>query len=332
MKPSNRVALAAMVAEANANPPPLDTDFPPTNLSLARKVARDTHPLHTPIVPAVTVEGEPDPKLIQNVPLHLIQPNPFNARRIYRAELEAQLAKSILAHGQELPGLATIRDGKYTLSAGHRRLKALQSIGATHMALIVQPDLSDHQLYEQSYRENSEREAPTAIDNALCWSEMLANGTYAEALDIATAIGVSASVVSQTISILKLSEIVLDEVKNAPCEIPFSVLYEIYLHEQIKGFEETLEITRKYIRGEISRAGIRQDRQSHETPKPRKSKESFRTHIIKQNGIQIGSIKERDSGTIIIQLNLTDETQRASLVNEIRDRFSMLGEPPTVDD
>ena len=44
------------------------------------------------------------------VPLDQIDPNPFNARRIYRPTRVSELAASIGAHGQEVPGTGTRRE------------------------------------------------------------------------------------------------------------------------------------------------------------------------------------------------------------------------------
>lgn len=109
----------------------------------------------------------------QIVPIELIDQNPFNARRIYRLARVNELAASIGAHGQETPGTATPRNGRYILAAGHYRLRALKLLGSKHMELMVRDNLTDRDLYEISYRENAEREQQTSFDNALSWRQLL---------------------------------------------------------------------------------------------------------------------------------------------------------------
>ena len=117
------------------------------------------------------------------VPLELIDQNPFNARQIYKPSRVNKLAASIALHGQEQPGIATRRNGRVILAAGHYRLRALKLNNAKTMILVIHEGLTDKDLYAFSYRENAEREPQTTLDNALSWRQMLDDGLYA-AIDV----------------------------------------------------------------------------------------------------------------------------------------------------
>lgn len=126
-----------------------------------------------------------------SVPVAAIDPNPHNARRIYRPERVSELAASIGAHGQDVPGIATLRDGRYILAAGHYRWRAIKVLGLRTMDLMIHDNLSDKDLFAYSYRENAEREGQTALDNALCWDELLKAGLYSSETELAEVTGMS---------------------------------------------------------------------------------------------------------------------------------------------
>src|SRR3989344_4680241 len=95
-------------------------------------------------------------------PLSLIDPGHYNARFIYRPKRVAELVASIGRNGQEPPGTATIRDGRYILAAGHYRRLALIALRAETMDLMIHENVTDQQLYELSFREII-AEDPTAF-------------------------------------------------------------------------------------------------------------------------------------------------------------------------
>ena len=71
------------------------------------------------------------------VPITDIDENPFNARRIYRQERIEKLAVSIANQGQIVPGIATIRNGRHVLAAGHYRLRSIKFSGGAGMEVVV---------------------------------------------------------------------------------------------------------------------------------------------------------------------------------------------------
>ena len=58
---------------------------------------------------------------------------------------------------RDTPGTATIRNGRFILAAGHYRRHALIALRAPTMLLVIKEDITDRELYELSYRENSGR-------------------------------------------------------------------------------------------------------------------------------------------------------------------------------
>jgi ParB family chromosome partitioning protein len=257
------------------------------------------------------------------VPLDQIDPNPFNARRIYRPTRVSELAASIGAHGQEVPGTGTRRGDRVVLAAGHYRLRALKVLGASTMALMIHEGLTDRDLYAFSYRENAEREGHSALDNAMAWRELLDQGVYASETEIAEVTGMSLSNVNKTMAALRLSAPVLDMVKEDPGAFALSVLYELALYEAAAGPAKALAMARLVGAGEAGRKEIQEARAQVESPKERKRKETSRQYRIVHEGQHIGSLKEWDSGRVALEVLLADPKERVALVSELRERFRL---------
>jgi ParB family chromosome partitioning protein len=260
---------------------------------------------------------------LEVVSLDLIEPNPFNARKIYRPERVSELAASISAHGQEIPGVATVREGRYILAAGHYRLRALKLLGAKTMAVMIHEGLTDRELYAHSYRENAEREAQTSLDNALSWRELLNQGVYSSETEIAEATSQSLPNVNKTLAALRLSPQVLDVVKEDPKVFALSALYELALYEGVAGQAKALVMAKLVFAGEAGRKEIQEARAQIESPRERKRKETSRQYKIQREGQQIGSLKEWDSGKVALEVVIADTKDRAALVTELKERFGV---------
>lgn len=292
-----------------------DMPFPP-------KALIETNPESAPMMSlspevVITASGA----RLEMIALDLIDPNPFNARKIYRPSRVSELAASIGAHGQEIPGVATPREGRFVLAAGHYRLRALKLIGAKSMALMIREGLSDRELYAHSYRENAEREAQSALDNALSWRELLDQGIYTSETEIAEVTCMSLPNVNKTLAALRLSSTVLDVVMEDPKTFALSVLYELVLYEGAAGTTKALAMAKLVTEREAGRKEIQDARAKIESPRERKRKETSRQYKIQHEGLQIGSLKEWDSGKVTFEVMLTDAKDRATLIAELRERF-----------
>lgn len=259
------------------------------------------------------------------VPVDLIDHNPFNARKIYRPERVNELAASIGANGQEIPGIATIREGRYVLAAGHYRLRAIKLLGLKTMSLMIYGGLSDRELYGHSYRENAEREGQSTLDNALSWKELLDQKVYSSETELAEATGISLPNINKTLRVLRLSESVLDIVMEDPCSFALTSLYELALYEAVGGTQTALAMVKLLATGEAGRKEIQEARARLETPRERKRKETSRQYRIQREGAQIGVFKVWDSGRVVFDVKFENDKDRESLVAEIKTRFGVSG-------
>ncbi len=273
----------------------------------------------------VQVSGDNRNGRFERIPVDLIDANPYNARRIYRPQRIGELSESIVANGQMQPGIATVREGgRYVLVAGHYRLAAIRQAGLPTMDVMVHDGLSDRDLFEYSYRENSERDSQSALDDAMAWREMLDRKVYPNETALAGVVRKSLANVNRTLSILKLSAPLLDLVGQNPEAFPMSCLSELVLLEAVAGTKTALVFAEKVGQGEIGRKEIIEARTRIETPKSRKRKEISRQYKIHvADGTEIGALKEWKSGRVSLDVVVSSSADRVALVNELKRRFSI---------
>jgi ParB family chromosome partitioning protein len=338
--------MRALASQAAANAPGIDQRIATAQNLIANHPLRSEQAYVEPVTPAMEDQVPPTQSAVQGptaepsgaatifhianprgkfelVPLDQIVPNPFNARKAYRDVRIKEMRASIAANGQETPGTATIRDGKFVLAAGHYRFKALQLLDAPYMGLMVIPDLTDKALYEISYRENAERDEQTAFDNALAWRELLDSGIYGSEQELAEAVGMSGPNVNKTLGILRISQPVLDLVAEEPARFALSVLYELALFEPVGGTDRAVALAKSAAAGEIGRQQINDARAQLQSAKPRKGRESARHYKIQVAGSTEGVLKEWPSGKVAFEVNIDDPDAREKFVNELRAQFGL---------
>ena len=314
----DRFALAGQAPNPLSKPPSVVAETPASAVASVKSIP-PTQQRTSSLLPIGVHEGE----TIYAVPLDLIDTNPYNARYIYREERVKEMAITLAADGQLQPALATIRNGRYVLAAGHYRFRGAKVAGLPTLKLILREDMSDRQLFELSYKENNEREGQSALDNAISWSHALKDKLYASEAELAEANAISPPSINKTLALLQLPEETLEEVKQAPNAFGLSVLYELLMFSRAATSDQTLEMAKKVRQGEVSRRDIETARKGLENPKPRKPREGARQYRIGTGASQIGTIKEWDSGKVMLEVKLEDPTKRAELVSELCKRFGL---------
>jgi len=290
----------------------------------------ETHPNGLLAPAASSFSGETDaPKdgeSIIRVDLSKVHDNPWNARFLYdSAEIET-LGLSISAHGQKVP-VPVMRhpslDGHYVLIDGHYRKLALKAAGRNEIACIVQGPMDDLALYQESYLINDQRNAQTALDNAMAWRRLLDDKLVGSNDEIAESLGINKSVVSRTLSLLKLPAEALKKIQEHPAKFSAHIGYEIYLCSSVMDEVSLLKLMDRVIAEDLSKRDLQLIREKIESKPERKSKEVSRQFKIRQDAAQIGFIKEWDSGKVALEVTLTDPKEREALVEELKRRFAL---------
>jgi ParB family chromosome partitioning protein len=107
----------------------------------------------------------------QTVPIHSIDPNPMQPRRVFQAERLAELAQSIRSNGIIQPLVVRLVGDRYQLVAGERRWRAAKLAGVEQVPVTVR-EIPDERLLEVSLIENIQREDLNPIDTALAFSTL----------------------------------------------------------------------------------------------------------------------------------------------------------------
>jgi ParB family chromosome partitioning protein len=103
---------------------------------------------------------------IRQVPIDLIRPGSFQARRYFDPKALQELAGSIRESGVVSPVVLRSRAPGYELLAGERRWRAAQLAGLHEIPAIVRDDLSESEALVVGLIENLQRESLTPMETA----------------------------------------------------------------------------------------------------------------------------------------------------------------------
>ncbi|WP_454765655.1 ParB/RepB/Spo0J family partition protein [Cupriavidus campinensis] len=261
------------------------------------------------------------------VPLAQLHDNPFNARRIYDPAVVQERAASIATHGQKTPGLAApdpTRAGHYILIDGHYRKRALASAGKLEMECFIESDLSDLDFYRLSFLLNEQRSDQSALDNAIAWRQLLDEGKVQKEEEICELTGMSAGTVNKTLALLKLPESVIGVMRERPSAIGIAAGYELTLYYKIAGEDRTRELATRIMNDGLSSREVESIRKQAQEGKSRKIKEISRQYKIRtESGQLLGTIKEWDSGRVMLDVQLSDRNAREDLLEVLKARFGL---------
>jgi ParB family chromosome partitioning protein len=111
---------------------------------------------------------------VQELDVHLIDPNPYQPRKHFDEARLKELADSIREHGLLQPVVVVAHDNRYILVAGERRLRAHKIAEiSTIRAIVAEVDFDDLRMRELALVENIQRENLNAIELANSYQELL---------------------------------------------------------------------------------------------------------------------------------------------------------------
>lgn len=124
-------------------------------------------PERKPTAPPVAPEGRP-----VEIPLHLIERNPFQTRTRFDEKQLQELADSIVASGVIQPIIVrSLDDGRYQLIAGERRLLASKKAGQQTIPSIIR-DATDERAMEMTIVENLQRADLNPMEQARAYQRL----------------------------------------------------------------------------------------------------------------------------------------------------------------
>ncbi|MBB6629914.1 nucleoid occlusion protein [Clostridium algidicarnis] len=144
---------------------------------------------------------------------NLILPNLYQPRKYFDEEAITELAESIESYGIIQPlSVRKMREGRYELVAGERRLRAAKKLGLPKVPVII-VDISDRDSAAIALLENLQREDLNYMEESEAYFNLIKEHGYTQE-QLASVIGKKQSTIANKLRLLKLSqnvrEIVLD--------------------------------------------------------------------------------------------------------------------------
>ncbi len=161
------------------------------------------------------VQAPPQGAGVRQVPLDLLEPNPFQPRTTIDPAALAELTQSIRSHGILQPLLVRPHPAlaeRFQIVAGERRWRAAAAAGLHEVPALVQ-EMPDSEAAAIALIENLQRQDLNAMDEAEGYDRLLSQfGLTQEALG--EAVGKSRSHISNTLRLLNLPQTVKDALRN----------------------------------------------------------------------------------------------------------------------
>lgn len=242
------------------------------------------------IVPGVTVG--------QMVPLRRVTPNPEQPRKRYRQEDIEDLAASIREHGLINP--ITV-DEKFQIIAGERRWQACRLAGLEEIPVIVR-----QRSYEISLVENLQRRDLHPIDEAEGFQRLVDDFGYTQ-VEIAKRVGKDQSIISKTLSLLKLPAEIKDDY-HAVESVTRDLLLQV-LDEPTK--EQQLALWSRIKNERLSARAVKRERKGEPEVSPRVFIRSVQTLHKRVAHFDLVALKPKERDRLRAQLaQAIDELSR----------------------
>jgi len=273
---------------------------------------------------ARTRMSEPHGQEITDIPLNLIDENPYQTRRTFDEAALNELAESIKASGLAQPVvLRPGTNGRYVLVLGERRCRASKLAGKATVPASVRV-LGNEQAAEMTIVENLQRQDLNCLEQAQAFARLSREFNLTQE-QIGKRTGASRESVANYMRLLKLPKAVLDLVGEG--KIGFSearVLLEAAAFLEPQGVEEMARNavaygwTVKELKAQIEHL---QSPMKHEPlpPKPiDPNVKAAETELQRMLGMRVRITDHNGKGTILIQYRSVEDFEH--VLDVLKDR------------
>jgi len=250
-------------------------------------------------------------KIIHDIPIEKLKPNPFQPRRAFDPTRLAELVESIKESGLIQPLVVRKSGDGYEVIVGERRLKAIEKLGWETAPAVIIESPSNETVMEMALIENIQREDLNPIEEANAYHRLITECNISQA-DVATRVGKNRSSVANSIRLLSLP----DRVKELIVEGKLSAGHARALLA-IDNDAEKISLAEKFASDGLS---VRELERLVYTEKPlQKTKksvlrspqiESIEESLKRKFATKVSINQKRKGGRIIIEYYSDDELNR----------------------
>ena len=259
----------------------------------------------------------------EDIPLSEIDNSPFQPRKIINPEKLDELGMSLSSAGLNEPiKVRIVKQGRYELISGHRRVAAAKNIGwKTITATIV--NMTDDEASLSVFLQNESREDLSDIERAYIYKQALDTKIGLSLSEIANFFGTSKTYVSNCLSMLSLPDDFLDVIKRKPSAIGINCANKIrkLLNEIPDKQDIILEGVKRIVLGDAPQSGlqnwVKQMIRISDTKQAKQSGEMPKTQLVTNSRNEIAyKIKLMDQHHRI-QIDIEDKDISIEKINEI---------------
>ncbi|QOP46817.1 ParB/RepB/Spo0J family partition protein [Sulfurimonas paralvinellae] len=175
------------------------------------------------------------------VPITQLKTNPHQPRIELEQNAVIDLANSIAENGLLQPiTVLENSDSTYTIVFGHRRVAAYEYLNKKEIEANILTSLEDKDLVISPIIENLQRKDMEPLETAMALNKVLKMGIVRTQEQLSNSLGISQGRVSKLLSILKLSDELLDRIKDTQYKdvTVLAAINKISKNDQIDIFEK----------------------------------------------------------------------------------------------
>ena len=282
-------------------------------------------------------------KQIVEINVELIDPNPFQPRKVFNDDELVELAETIEKHGLLQPIAVRKVGERYQIISGERRTRATKLAGLSTIKAQVYDNLDDKAMSEWALIENIQRVDLNPVEIARSYQQLINNHGYTHE-DLSKIIGKSRSAITNSLRLLKLPEQVLtwieegklnsgaaralcsDKIENVE-EVARRVIEEGLNVRQIEaiirgdGIDETKNERQETREGEPEQGETKPDNPPKPKPELSADMKNFENKLETFFGTKVQlnpSASGKPEGTIVIKYYSMDDLTRIQEIMENR--------------
>ncbi|HIE09581.1 MAG TPA: ParB/RepB/Spo0J family partition protein [Armatimonadetes bacterium] len=245
---------------------------------------------------------------VREIPLDLLDPNPYQPRKEVEDEELKDLARSIKEHGVVQPVVVRPKGERFELVVGERRWRAAMMAGLKAIPAIVR-EVGEREMVEMALVENLQRKNLNPVEQAEAYKRLREEFGLTQE-EIAKRIGKTRAAVANTLRLLQLPQEILESLRRG--EITEGHARAI-LGAGTK--ERMLSVWRAVLERKLSVRGTESLVRSMTAPRRRRGKDPNVVEAERRLSERLGSpvritVDEKGRGSLTVRLFSWEDLER----------------------